>query len=139
MVSLVDIVPQTREVETAHGTITLRGLGLRHIADLFLRFPEFRKFFGGNAPSIDIDILIAQMPDTVGAIIAEASGNPEAAERIADVMSPDDAAACLLAVQEMTVSAPFFERLAALLGNDRQGVRPNGKALDMPMPPPPSN
>ena len=139
MVSLVDIVPQTREVATAHGTLTLRGLGLRHIADLFLRFPEIRKFFSGNAPEIDVAVLIVEMPDAIGAIIAEAAGQPEAAERIADALSPDDAAACLLAVQELTMPAPFFERLAALLGNSGRGARPNGRAADMPTPQQPSS
>jgi hypothetical protein len=139
MVSLTDIVPQTRMVETAHGTIELRGLGLRHIADLFLRFPEIRKFFSGNAPEIDVAVMLTEMPDAIGAIIAEAAGQPEAAERIADALSPDDAAACLLAVQELTMPAPFFERLAALLGNSGLGGRPNGKAAAMNMPPPPSS
>jgi hypothetical protein len=139
MVSLVDIVPQTREVETAHGTIELRGLGLRHIADLFLRFPELRKFFSGNAPEIDPAVLLTEMPDAIGAIIAEAAGQPEAAERIAEAFSPDDAAACLLAVQELTMPAPFFDRLAALLGNSGARGRPNGKAAAMNMPQPPNN
>jgi hypothetical protein len=139
MVSLVDIVPQTREVETAHGTIELRGLGLRHIADLFLRFPEIRKFFAGNAPEIDPAVLLTEMPDAIGAIIAEAAGQPEAAERIADALSPDDAAACLLAVQELTMPAPFFDRLASLLGNSGLRGRPNGKAAAMSSPQPPSS
>ncbi len=139
MVSLADIVPQTRAVDTAHGTIELHGLGLRHIADLFLRFPEIRKFFARNAPEIDVAVLLTEMPDAIGAIIAEAAGQPEAAERIADALSPNDAAACLLAVQELTMPAPFFARLASLLGNNGVADRPNGKAADMSSPPPPSS
>jgi len=139
MVSLTDIVPQTREVETAHGTVTLRGLGLRHIADLFLRFPEVRKFFSAGAPEIDVAVLLAEAPDAIAAIIAEAAGQPQAAERIAEAFSPDDAAACLLAVQELTMPAPFFDRLSALLGNSAASGRPNGKAADMSSPPPPSS
>jgi hypothetical protein len=138
MVSLIDIVPQTRAVETAHGTIELRGLGLRHIADLFLRFPEIRKFFSGNGPEIDAAVLLTEMPDAIGAIIAEAAGQPEAADNIVDALSPDDAAACLLAVQELTMPAPFFVRLASLLGNSGAAGRPNGKAADMSLPQPPS-
>ena len=138
MVSLTDIVPQTREVETTHGTLTLRGLGLRHIAELFLRFPEVRKFFSAGAPEIDVAVLLAEAPDAIAAIIAEAAGQPQAAERIAEAFSPDDAAACLLAVQELTMPAPFFDRLGALLGNSAASARPNGRAADMSLPPPPS-
>src|SRR6185503_6011090 len=127
MVSLIDIVPQTREVETAHGTVVLRGLGLRHIADLFLRFPEVRKFFSPGAPEIDVAVLLSEAPDAIAAIIAEAAGQPEAAERIAEAFSPDDAAACLLAIQELTMPAPFFARLGALLGNSAASGRPNGR------------
>ena len=139
MVSLTDIVPQTREVETAHGTIALRGLGLRHIADLFLRFPELRKFFSANAPAIDVAVLLTEAPDAIAAIIAEAAGQPAAADRIAEAFSPDDAAACLLAIQELTMPAPFFDRLGALLGNRAASGRPNGRAADMSSPPPPSS
>ena len=139
MVSLVDIVPQTRTVQIAAGELELRGLGLRHIADLFLRFPELRKFFAGNAPELDIAVLLTEMPEAIGAIIAEAAGQPEAADRVADALSPDDAAACLLAVQELTMPAPFFERLSVLLGNSGVSARRNGKARDMSMPQPPSN
>ena len=138
MVSLTDIVPQTREVETAHGTVTLRGLGLRHIAELFLRFPEVRKFFSAGGPEIDVAVLLAEAPDAIAAIIAEAAGQPEAAERIAEAFSPDDAASCLLAIQELTMPAPFFDRLGALLGNSAASGRPNGRAADMSLPPPPS-
>lgn len=139
MVSLVDIVPQTRDVETAHGVLTLRGLGLRHIADLFLRFPEIRKFFTGHAPEIDVAVMVVEMPDTVGAIIAYAASQPDSADTIAENMSLDDAAACLVVIQELTMPAPFFERLAALLGNSGRGARPNGRAPDMPMPQQPSS
>ena len=139
MVSLTDIVPQTREVETVHGTVTLRGLGLRHIAELFLRFPEVRKFFSAGGPEIDVAVLLAEAPDAIAAIIAEAAGQPQAAERIAEAFSPDDAAACLLAVQELTMPAPFFDRLGALLGNSAASGRPNGRAADMSSPPPPNS
>jgi len=139
MVSLTDIIPQTRDVETAHGTLTLRGLGLRHIAELFLRFPEVRKFFSAGAPEIDVAVLLAEAPDAIAAIIAEAAGQPEAAERIAEAFSPDDAAACLLAIQALTMPAPFLARLGALLGNSDAGARPNGMAADMSSPPPPSS
>jgi hypothetical protein len=141
MVALADIVPQTREVEIAGGTLRLRGLGLRHIADLFLRFPELRKFFVPTAPEIDIPVLIVEMPDAIGAIIAEAAGEPNMADRVAEALSPDDVAACLLAVQEMTMPAPFFTRLAALLagGSVLNGVDQRGREADMSAPLPPSS
>jgi len=63
----------------------------------------------------------------------------EAAERIAEAFSPDDAAACLLAIQALTMPAPFLARLGALLGNSDAGARPNGMAADMSSPPPPSS
>lgn len=137
-ISLVDIVPQTRNVETAHGTLTLRGLGLRHIADLFLRFDEIAKFFSGRRGEIDVGVLLTEMPEVAAAIIAEAARQPDAAEQVAEAFTPDDAVACLLAIQEMTIPPPFFDRLAALLGNAGLVARPNGKAADMPSPPPPS-
>jgi hypothetical protein len=37
MVSLIDIVPQTRAVQIAGGELELHGLGLRQIANLMLR------------------------------------------------------------------------------------------------------
>jgi len=138
MVSLIDIVAQTRAVETAHGTIELHGLGVRRIANLLLRFPEIRKIFSGNAPEIDAVVLMTEMPDAVGAIIAEAAEQPEAAERIADVFSPDDAAACLVAIQELTVSPPFFDLLAVLLGNSGASRRA-GREAATSSPPPLSN
>lgn len=141
MVALADIVPQHRNVEIAGGTIRLRGLGLRHIADLFIRFPELRKLFVPGAPEVDFAVLIVELPDAVASIIAEAAGEPEAAEQIADALSPDDAAACLLAIREMTMPPPFFSRLAALLGDGHvgNGLDPAGRAAVTNAPPPPSN
>lgn len=139
MVSLADIVPQTRTVEIAQGSLELRGLGLRHIAELFLRFSELRKFFSPNAPDFDLAVLLTEMPDAIAAIIAEAAGQPEAAERIADVLSADDTVACLLAVKELTITPPFFERLAMLLHEGGVNGRLYGREAVTTSPPPPSN
>jgi len=139
MVSLVDIVPQTRPVELSIGTVELRGLGLRHIADLLVRFPELRKLWAGGAPALDVDSLIEAAPDAVGAIIAIAASQPEAAETIGDALSIDDAAECLIAIRELTMPGgvdPFVEKLARLLGAD---ALPSGKEADTNTPPPPSN
>lgn len=121
MVSLVDIIPQTRPVALSVGTVELRGLGLRHIADLLLRFPELRKLWANGAPALDVDTLIEAAPDAVGAIIAIAASQPEAAETIGDALSLDDAAECLIAIRELTMPGgvdPFVEKLSRLLGAD---------------------
>lgn len=139
MVSLVDIVPQTRTVELSIGPVELHGLGLRHIADLLLRFPELRKLWIDGAPALNIDVLIAAAPDAVGAIIAIAASQPEAAETIGDTLSLDDAAECLIAIRELTMPGgvnPFVERLGRLLGADDAL---SGRAAATSTPPPPNN
>jgi hypothetical protein len=138
MVSLADIVPQTREVEITSGTLKLRGLGLRHIADLFLRFPEIRKLFDMRAPEINVPVLIVEMPDAIGAIIAEAAGEPDMADHVADALSPGDATACFNAIMEMTQPGPFFHLLAGMAGTADAPDRP-GRAADTNSPPQPSS
>jgi hypothetical protein len=140
MVSLVDIVPQTRTVEIAGGEIELRGLGLRQIADLLVRFPELRKLLVEGSPELDLDALFLAAPDAVGAIIAAAAGQPEAAGTIADVLPLEDVAECLVAVRDLTMPrgpGPLFDRLAHLVGGPALGLA--GRAADTNAPPPPSN
>jgi hypothetical protein len=137
MVSLVDIVPQTRIVQLAEGgEIVLRGLGLRQVADLLLRFPQLRNLITEGAPDIELESLILMMPDAVGAVIAEAASQPEAADAIADKLPLDDVAACLLAVRDLTMPGgpiPFLDRVTRLM---RAGAdAPLGKAPDMNLPP----
>ena len=131
MVSLIDIVPQTRTVQINAGEIELRGLGLRQVAGLLVRFPELRKAFVEGAPAFDIDALLELAPDAIGTIVAEAAGQPEAAENIADTFTLDDLAECLLTIRDLTMPggpAPFFSRLARLLGAD--AAVPNGRDPD---------
>lgn len=133
MVSLLDIVPQTRAVQIAGGELVLRGLGLRQIADLLLRFPSLRKLFVEGAP-FDINEFILAAPDAAGAIIAEAAGQPEASDQVSDRLTIDEAVECLLAVRDLTMPngiSPFFERLAKLLGSGGDLV---GKAPAMNLP-----
>jgi hypothetical protein len=121
MVSLVDIVPQTQDVEITGGTLTLRGLGLRHIADLLVRYPELRKLYANGAPSLDFDEMVKTAPGAVGSIIAAAAGQPEAAESVTDVLSLGDVMECLIVIRELTMPGgadPFVEKLARLLGAD---------------------
>jgi hypothetical protein len=94
LVSLIDIVPQTRTVQIAEGELVLRGLGLRQIANLLVRFPELRKLMAEGAPALDIDVLLGLAPDAIGTIVAEAAGQPEAAATIADALSLVDMAEC---------------------------------------------
>ncbi len=143
MVSLLDIVPQTTTVEIAAGPLELRGLGLRHIAGLLLRFPELRKLITPGAPDIDVEALIAQAPDAVAAIVAEAAGQPEAADRIAETLSLGDLAECLEAVLVLTMPSGMdpLERLARVL-NGSGGASlsvPNGRDRATNTPLPPSN
>ena len=137
MVSLVDIVPQTRIVFIEAGELELRGLGLRHIADLLLRFPELRKLWVSGAPALDVETLIENAPDAISAIIATAAGQPQAAGNV-DAMSIEDVLECLIAIRELTLPGgadPFAEKLGRLLGADAL----LGRAADMNMPPPLSN
>jgi hypothetical protein len=120
MVSLVDIVRQTRTVKIAAGEIELRGLGLRQIADLFLAFPSLRNISTEGAPDIGVVELIAQAPDAIATVIAESARQPEAVEAIADgVLTPDDVIECLTVIADLTFpqgARPFLERLWRLLG-----------------------
>lgn len=136
MVSLLDIVPQVRVVEIAQGELTLRGLGLRRVADLLARYPELRTLFAEGAAGLDAGAMIAAVPDAVGAIIAEAAGEPEAADTIAEAMPLDDLVDCLQAVVDMTMPrgpVPFVGALGRLLGG---AVGPDpGRAPDTLSPP----
>lgn len=140
MVSLIDIVPQRRTVRINGGSeVELRGLGLRHIAGLLLRFPELRKLFADGAPALDFEAIITTAPDAIGSIIAEAAGQPEAADNVADAMSVDDCAECVGAVLALTMPdglGPFMEKLGGLL--DGGGLRV-GKEAATTMPPRPSS
>ena len=140
MVSLVDIVPQSRTVELSIGAVELRGLGLRHIADLLVRFPELRKLFADDAPALDVEAIIALAPDAVGAIVAEAAGEPEAAGTIADALPLDDLAECVEIVLALTMPngiAPFMERLGRVLNGGVAGL--SGRAAATNTPPPPNS
>lgn len=140
MVSLIDIVPQTRTVRINGGSeLELRGLGLRHIAGLLLRFPELRKLFADGAPALDFEAIITAAPDAIGSIIAEAAGQPQAADNVADAMSVDDCAECIAAVVALTMPdglGPFMEKLGSLL--DGGGLRV-GREAATTTPPPPSS
>ena len=133
MISLIDIVPQTRTVQLASGEIALRGLGLRQIAELLVRFPTLRSLlvFDGEL-ALDVDTLIRVAPDAIGAIVAEAAGQPEAADTVADGLPLDDIAECLLAVIDLTMPngpSPFLGRLTKLLGTGT-AAEPAGRAPD---------
>jgi hypothetical protein len=132
MVSLIDIVPQTRTVQIASGDLTLRGLGLRQIADLLVRFPTLRNLFVfDGALALDVDTLIRVAPDAIGAIVAEAAGQPEAAESVAEGLPLNDIAECLLTVLDLTMPngpSPFLGVLTKLLGTGADS--PAGRAQD---------
>jgi hypothetical protein len=141
MVSLVDIVPQTKTVQIAAGELELRGLGLRQIADLFLTFPSLRNLFTEGAPAIDVTDLIMMVPEAAAAIVAEAAGQPEAAEAISSgsALAPDELLDCLTVIRDLTFPrgiAPLMQRLTAFIGG---GAGPSGRALDTSLPPQPSN
>ena len=140
MVSLVDIVPQTRVVQIAAGELELRGLGLRQIADLFIQFPALRNVFTDGAPELDAVDLIAMVPEAAAAIIASAAGQPDAAHAIANGggLAPDELLDCLEAIRDLTFPrgiAPLLARAMGLLG---PGAGPSGRAPVMSSPPPPN-
>ena len=140
MVSLVDIVPQRRTVTINGGSeLELRGLGLRQISSLLLRFPELRNLFANGAPSLDFDTIVIAAPDAIGSIIAESAGQPDAADNIADALSLDDLAECLIAVRDLTMPQgvlPFMDRLEKLLGADASAhLVGKGPGTTTPLPP----
>jgi hypothetical protein len=142
MVSLVDIVPQRRVVQINGGQeLELRGLGLRQIAELLLRFPSLRNLITRGAPEVSAETLLVIAPDAIAAIVAEAAGQPDAADAIADgALSVDDLAACLIAIRELTMpngAAPFFSRLAVIL--ETASPDPSGADRDTISPPPPND
>jgi hypothetical protein len=94
-----------------------------------------------EAPELDTEALLIMAPDAIGAIIAEAARQPEAAEAIANgALSFDEVADCLTAVRELTAPGgivPLVKRLGRLLGEDLVGG--SGRVPAMSAPPPPSN
>jgi hypothetical protein len=136
MVSLVDIVPQKRSVQTSAGELELRGLGLRQIADLLLRFPSLRNLFVEGAPDLDVETLLVMAPDAIGAIIAEAAHQPDAVDAIADgALTLEELTDCLIAVRDLTMphgAVPLLTGLALLL----PGAGLSGRAPAMSSPPP---
>jgi hypothetical protein len=138
LVSLVDIVPQTRTVQTAAGEIKLCGLGLRQIAELFLQFSSLRNLFVEGAPEVNATELILGAPDAIGTIVSLAARQPEAAEKLVDVgsgLAPDELLDCVDAIYDLTFPrgiVPFLVRLAPFLG--LLGAGPSGKDLDMSLP-----
>jgi len=142
MVSLTDIVPQTRTVPLADGELVLRGLGLRQIADLFLAFPSLRNVFTEGAPDVAIAELVVQAPDAIATIIAEAAGQPEAADGIAGgALTPDEVLDCLAAIRDLTAPRgllPLFQKAMAFLGGG-EGAAPPRKDRVTNAPRPRSN
>jgi hypothetical protein len=122
MVSLVDIVAQTRTVTTAAGDVELRGLGLRQIAELFLMFPNLRNLFTQGAPAISPLEIIMGAPEAIGTIVATCAGQPEAADRLIDVgsaLTPGEMMECLEVIWNLTFPAgvsPFLDRAVPLIG-----------------------
>jgi hypothetical protein len=138
MVSLVDIVPQRQTVQIAAGEIELRGLGLRQIAYLLTRFPELRKFMVEGAPAIDVDVMIADAPGAIGSIIAQAAGQPDAEDTIADALSLDDMMECLIAIRDLTMPngiSPFMDRIARLVSGASAAPPGKAPATNMPLRP----
>ena len=140
MVSLVDIVPQTRTVQIASGALELHGLGLRQIASLFVQFPGLRNLVVEGAPELDPLELLVIIPEAAGVIIAEAADQPEAADAILNGgrLAPDEIVECLTVIRDLTFPRgvrPLLERIAALAGANDQ----LGKAADMSTPQQPSN
>jgi hypothetical protein len=136
VVSLVDIVPQTRSVQIAAGELELHGLSLRQIADLLLQFPSLRNLTVEGAPEVGATELIMFAPEAIATIIAAAADQPDAVDAIASgAVSPDEAIACLTVIGELTFPrgiGPLALMLVRMVG-------PSGPALDTSLPRQPSN
>lgn len=141
MVSLVDIVPQTRTVQIAAGELELHGLGLRQIASLLLQFPSLRNLLTEGAPAVEVDGLLSLAPDAISTIIAEGARQPNAIDAIADgIVTLDEALDCLAAIIELTFPRgvrPLLEKLAR--AGLVAGPLPAGKVPDTSGPPTQSN
>jgi hypothetical protein len=100
--SLLKIAPLTKTVTVSGGTIEVRGISAKAIANLIFRFPAIQRALDGGR--LDRAALIKLVPDAVAAIIAAAVGAPgdQATEDDAALMSIGDQLDVLNAVFEAT-------------------------------------
>jgi hypothetical protein len=98
-----------------------------------------RNLITEGAPELDTETLLLMGPEAIGAIIAEAANEPDAAETIPQNLSVDDVITCLLAVRDLTMPngpVPFFLRITQLIRGS--GTDPSGRAPAMTSQPVPN-
>lgn len=120
MVSLVDLVPQPVAVEVNGKTVTVKGLAVRDIGALLVRFPALMALFSSSA-SFSIENLVKSDDDAAGAIIAAGcgeAGNPDA-EAAAGRLPVSVQAELLEAVLKASMTkgaGPFGETMTRIMG-----------------------
>jgi hypothetical protein len=100
-VSLVDILPQSQKVETSVGEVEVWGVSARAIGGLLLRFVELRKMM--TDVEVSAEGVMQMSPALAAAIIAEASHQPEAEDKIQDVLPIGDQVLLLEAILGLTM------------------------------------
>jgi len=74
LTGLLDIAPQSADVDVGGHSLAVHGVTLQDIADLLRRFPELRALFGGGEEAMDR--AATALPGLVAAIIAAGLGHP---------------------------------------------------------------
>lgn len=126
MTSLLDIGPLTEEVEI-HGTkVTVQGLTVGHLFQLFAEFPEMRKLLDTKQGSPQ-EVFLGLAPDLIATIIAMVTGSPHDKEVEAKVktMGAGDQLNILLAMQRLSFSegiAPFVNGVTKLMTSTSAGL-----------------
>ena len=116
MTGLADIVPAS---EIIHG-VTVRGISLKDVADLFGRFPELGALLSGTAPT-------SFGGDAIAAFIAAGCGcaGDAAQEKAAGDLSADVQLDLLGPIIRLTIGpkglGPFMQKLATLGGVEQSG------------------
>jgi len=139
---LLSIAAPAAEVPIGPGageTVSVRGVSLRAIASLLVRFPDLLQLFNGR--DLDPSKLIASAPAAAAAIMAAGAGhaNDPQAEAVCDALGLQYQVDMLVKIIELTFPAgigPFvaaMERLTATLPGVPQtnGAGPGHEAPTM--------
>lgn len=123
--SLTDIGPVYEDVPvTAEKAVRVSGISAKGIFTIFQRFPQVMEWFKGGR--IDLQGLIAEMPDAIAAIIAAGCNQPgdDEAEEIAGSYAAETQLDITEAIGRLTFKngfGPFVKRIVAM-ANAAQSV-----------------
>lgn len=121
--SLLDIGPITESIPVAEGvSLKVYGISAKGLFSIFQRFPEVGKWFKGGVGKdgkVDLKVLVAEVPDTIAAVIAAGCGEPgnEIAEEHASLLPVEAQLDVLEAIARLTFRngfGPFVQRIVAL-------------------------